>query len=103
MQENSDIGPILLKLRFLASRLGSDLLEEWVRHESEGYPPDVELPDYRVLSLSYTATFSGAYGSGLENAPIPGVIIEKLGGKHWTNYEMRQSVAAIDDLLVFRV
>ena len=33
MQENSDIGPILLKLRFLASRLGSNKLEEWVHYE----------------------------------------------------------------------
>lgn len=38
VQEGSDIGPILLKLRLLAARLRSDELEEWVKHESEGYP-----------------------------------------------------------------
>jgi hypothetical protein len=99
MQEKSDIGPVLLKLRFLASRLGSDLLEEWVKHESEGYPNGSEVPDYRKLSVTYKATFSGAFGSGMQNAPIPSILIKEYCGEHWINYEMRQSVAAIDSLL----
>ncbi len=99
MQENSDIGPVLLKLRFLASRLGSDFLEEWVKHEGEGYPKDVEVPDYRKLSISYKANFSGAFGTGIQNAPIPPVLIKQFCGEQWVDYEMRQSVAAIDDLL----
>jgi hypothetical protein len=98
MQQGQDIGPVLLKLRFLASRLGSGLLEEWVKHETEGYPKDVEVPDYRKIGVAYTATFSGPYGSGIQNAPIPGYLIEKYAGKHWTHYEIRQSVAAVDDL-----
>ncbi|MGA8158874.1 MAG: hypothetical protein WB822_22240, partial [Rhodoplanes sp.] len=50
--EGREIGPILLKLRFLASRLGSVVLEEWVKHESEGYPNDVEVPSYRKIGVS---------------------------------------------------
>ncbi len=41
VEEGSDLGSILLKLRLLAARLGSDILEEWVKHESEGYPRDI--------------------------------------------------------------
>ncbi|WP_299075437.1 hypothetical protein [uncultured Ruegeria sp.] len=99
MQEGSDIGPVLPKLRFLASRLGSDLLEDWVKHESEGYPSDIDVPEYRRLSVTYKADFSGAYGSGMQNAPIPPALIKKHCGDHWVNYKMRQSVAAIDSLL----
>ena len=55
IQEGTDIGPILLKLRFLASRLGSNLLEDWVKHEVGGYPADVPVPDYRKMRVSYTA------------------------------------------------
>lgn len=99
MQEGSDIGPVLLKLRYLASRLGSDLLEDWVKHESEGYPNDVDVPDYRKLSVTYRANFSGAFGSGMQNAPIPPALIKKHCGDQWVNYQMRQSVAAIDSLL----
>jgi len=38
LDPKASIGPILLKLRFLAHRLGSDILEEWVKFETEGYP-----------------------------------------------------------------
>jgi hypothetical protein len=99
LQEGQDIGPILLKLRFLASRLGSDTLEEWVKHESEGYPEAVEVPGYRKISVSYKATFSGPAGSGIRNAPIPPYLIEKYADKRWTSIEMRQSIAAVDHLL----
>jgi hypothetical protein len=99
LQDQSDIAPILLKLRMLAARLGSQPLAEWVKHESEGYPQDVEVPDYRILGVSYRATFSGPFGSGINNAPISPYLIEKFAGKSWTRYEMRQSIAAVDELL----
>lgn len=99
LQENADLGPILLKLRLLAARLGSQPLAEWVKHESEGYPKDADIPDYRILSVSYTANFSGPFGSGIQNAPISPYLIEKFAGKQWVRYEMRDSIAAVDDLL----
>lgn len=99
LQESADLGPILLKVRLLAARLGSQPLADWVKHESEGYPPDAPVPDYRVIPVTYTATFSGPFGSEIRNAPIPPYLIEKFAGQHWTKYEIRQSVAAVDDLL----
>jgi hypothetical protein len=99
MQDQQPIGPILLKLRFLASRLGSGQLEEWVKYESEGYPPDVELPPYRQLGVTYSATFSGPFGSAIKNAPIPPYLIGKCAGEHWNTFQMRQSVATIDNLI----
>lgn len=99
MQESQGISPILLKLRFLASRLGSDPLEAWVKHESEGYPADAEVPEYRKIAVACTANFSGPFGSGMRNAPIPSYLVEKYAGKQCTLYEMRQSVAAVDDLI----
>lgn len=99
LQDGSDLGPILLRLRLLAARLGSQPLAEWVRHESEGYPSDAELPDYRFIPVSYTASFSGPFGSGLNNAPISPYLIKKFAGEHWVRHEMRESIAAVDDLL----
>jgi len=99
LQEGADLGPILLKVRLLAARLGSQPLADWVKHESEGYPPDAPVPDYRVIPVTYTATFSGPFGSGIRNAPIPPHLIEKHAGRHWTKYTIRQSVAGVDDLL----
>jgi len=97
--EGQSIGPILLKLRFLASRLGSNVLEEWVKHESEGYPPEVTLPSYRRVSVSYVGSFSGPFGSGVKNAPIPPYLIEKFAGQGWNKYEIREGVSFIDELI----
>ena len=99
LQDGSDLGPILLKLRLLAARIGSQPLAEWVRHESEGYPRDAELPDYRFIPVSYTASFSGSFGSGINHAPISPYLIKKFAGADWVRHEMRESIAAVDDLL----
>jgi hypothetical protein len=98
LMDGKPMGPILLKLRFLASRLGSDVLEEWVKHETEGYPPDIALPAYRKVSVSYVGTFSGPFGSGIKNAPIPPYFIEKYAGERWNQFEVRESVSSIDEL-----
>jgi hypothetical protein len=97
--EGTEIGPILLKLRLLAARLGSAPLEEWVKYESEGYPKDATLPSYRVIGVSYTGTFSGPFGSGVNNAPIPPYLIERFAGEKWNHHEIRQSISGIDDLV----
>lgn len=99
VQEGADLGPILLKLRFLASRLGSDVLEEWVKHESEGYPRGVDVPSYRVIGISYKGTFLGPFGSGIQNAPIPSYLIKQYAGDAWVNYEIRESIAGVDELV----
>jgi len=99
VQEGSDLGSILLKLRLLAARLGSDILEEWVKHESEGYPKEAEVPSYRIVGVTYRGMFSGSFGSGINNAQIPPYLIEKHAGESWTKYEVRESIAAIDKMV----
>ncbi|KDE38500.1 Abort lactococcal phage infection AbiTii [Nitrincola lacisaponensis] len=99
VQEGADLGSILLKLRLLAARLGSDTLEEWVKHESEGYPMDANVPDYRIVGVTYRGTFSGPFGSGIKNAQIPPYLIEKHAGESWTKYEVRESIAAVDEMV----
>jgi hypothetical protein len=96
LQENPDLGTILLKLRFLASRLGSEPLEDWVKFEAEGYAADV--PEYRVVGLSYSGSWSGAFGSAINNAPIPSYLIEKHAGNHWTQYKVRESIASVQEM-----
>ena len=99
LDDRSVLGPILLKLRLLAARLGSQPLADWVKHESEGYSSEALIPDYRIVPVSYTASFSGPFGSGIRNAPIAPYLVEKFAGKQWTRHEIRQSIAAVDELL----
>ena len=75
-EEKTELGSALLKFRLLASRLGSDYLEEWVKHESEGYPTDIEVPSYRVVDVSYRGMFCGPFGARVENAQIPPYLIK---------------------------
>jgi hypothetical protein len=67
VEEGSDLGSILLKLRLLAARLGSDILKEWVKHESEEYPKDAKVPSYRIVGVTYRRTFSGPFGGGINH------------------------------------
>ena len=68
LDKDAELGPILLKVRLLAARLGSQPLADWVKYESEGYPSEAPVPDYRIIPVTYTATFSGPFGSGI-NSP----------------------------------
>jgi hypothetical protein len=94
----SELAPILLKVRILADRLGSGQLEEWVKLESEGYPAEIDVPEYRKVSVTYTACVANIAWRAT-NQPIPTALISKFAGDHWTPIGMRESMAAIDDLL----
>lgn len=99
VQEDAHLGPIFLKLRLLAAKLGSTPLEEWIKHESEGYPFDVKVPSYRIVEVAYRGTFFGSFGSSISNVQIPDYIIEKYAGEKWTKHEIRDGIAAIDELI----
>lgn len=96
---NSDLSTLLRKCKLLAARLGSRPLEEWVIWESNGYPDPIEVPSYRIWPLEVKGHFFGAFGSGLENAPIPTACLPDSARKHYTHYECRQSIASIEAIL----
>lgn len=98
LSDDVDLGTILLKVRFLASRLGSEPLEDWVKFEAEGYPRGAEVPAYRVIGVTYKGTWSGPFGGGIQNAPIPPYLVEKHSGKAWTQYKVRESIAGVEAL-----
>lgn len=99
VQDGADLGSVLLKLRLLAARLGSEVLEEWVKHESEGYPEDAEIPPYRMVGVSYKGTFLGPFNAQITNAPIPPYLIEKIAGEKWLKVDVRESIAAVDSMV----
>lgn len=95
----SDLGMLLRKCKVLAARLDSELLENWLLWESNGYPEDVEVPDYRVWELQLKGHFFGPFGSGIQNAPIPLVCVPEEARKHYERYECRQSIASVEAAL----
>ena len=98
MQDGTHIGHILLKMRFLAAQLGNDILADWVKHELEGYPRDINVPDYRKISITYRGTFFGPFGSGIRDAPLPSYLIEQHAGEHWVTHQERQSISSLYEM-----
>jgi hypothetical protein len=96
---HSDLGRVLRKCKVLASRLRSQPLEDWLVWESNSYPDDVKVPDYRIWPIQLKGHFSGYAGAGIRNVAIPlAVLPEKIRSKY-ENYECRQSIAGIEATL----
>lgn len=98
LSDDADLSTVLLKLRFLASRLGSEPLEDWVKYETSGYPPEVDVPEYRTVGVNYRGTWSGPAGRMIQNAPIPPHAIEQFASKSWTSHKVRESIAGVEQL-----
>jgi AbiTii len=96
---SSDLGTLLRKCKLLAVRLGSKPLEDWLIWESNGYPDDVKVPEYRVWPLEVKGHFSGPFGSGMRNAPIPSALLPQRVRDQYERYECRQSIASIEAIL----
>ncbi len=99
VSEQLDLSSVLLKLRLLAAKLGSDILEEWVKHESEGYPEEIEVPFYRNAFVHYRGTFLGEFGSAVKDVQIPTYLIEQCVGDKWATYQIRNSIAAVEEIM----
>lgn len=96
---NSDLGTILRKCKLLAARLNNKPFQEWVTWESNGYPDEVDVPDYRVWSVTVKGNFTGYSWSQLNNAPIPLVKLPEKVRRHYQSFQCKQSVASIETML----
>ena len=96
---SNDLGTLLRKCKLLAAHLGSQELEDWLIWESNGYPEDVPVPEYRVWPLQVRGHFAGPYGSGLRNKTIPLGLLPRDVRKSYNEYEFRVSIPVIESIL----
>lgn len=97
--EGHSLASALLKMRVLAARLESGELADWVRYETEGYPEDAEIPDYRKVSAQYYGHFVGSFGRQITDAPIPNAFIAKYISKDALQHNLHQSISGIERLI----
>jgi hypothetical protein len=71
VEKDTDLGTLLRKCKVLAARLGSVPLEDWLLHESNGYPDDVPVPDYRKWGTRIVAHFVQPCGQQITNVTVP--------------------------------
>lgn len=57
-RKDGSINDALLKTKILLHKIGHKELTEWVNHELNGYPEDVNLPEYRLLPAQVLANIS---------------------------------------------
>lgn len=93
---SSDLGTLLRKCRILAARLSSQQLENWLIWESNGYPKNVPVPEYRVWSLEVKGNFAGLYQASISHQPIPPALLPEDVRKSYNNYEFRESITSVE-------
>jgi len=99
VDSKTSLADVLRKCKVLAARLKHQELALWVGHELNGYPFETELPTYRSLNIDYSVGhFSGPFGSGLKNAPIPTSGLPDEIREMVTRQELRQSIGEIHEL-----
>ena len=95
---DSDLGTVLRKCKLLAARLGNQELEDWLQWESNGYPENVDVPEYRVWPLAVKrAIFECQMG---QNRPCTDCVpARKCAVAAYQRYQCQLSVAAVETAL----
>jgi AbiTii-like protein len=99
VDSKSDLGTLLRKCKVLAARLDSEPLANWLLWESNGYPLDVVVPEYRIWELNLKGHFAGPFGPVMKNAPIPSICVPETIRKQYDHYECRQSAPSLEATL----
>src|SRR6266436_570297 len=96
----SRVADLLRKSKILAVRLKSDELGRWVDQELNGYTNVDDLPAYRgPIEVQSLGDFSGPFQSGLQNAPIPPLVIPEKYRDFVQNEYLMSGVTVYEDLL----
>jgi len=86
----------------MGSLLSNKELSDWAKAEAGGYDSIDSLPDYRIFNTDVRGTFSGSYGSGIDNVLIPQFLIEENHRNMLFTVYMNQAVGELERLAVGR-
>jgi hypothetical protein len=99
LDPKTSLSTILRRAKVLAVTLGNDELKLWVDNELNGYDSRKEIPDYRCFLGQNLGDFSGAFGSGMTNAPIPLAVLPEIVQEYVKELHVSQGVRALESLL----
>lgn len=99
VEQDTDLATLLRKCKVLAARLGSVPLEDWVLHESNGYPAGVEVPDYRVWRVQIVAHLIDPFGAQVPHVMVAPHMIPEAVRERFTRMVYRESVATVEYVL----
>jgi hypothetical protein len=99
---HTPLGEVLRLCLRLGRLLNNKELSDWAKAEAGGYESINNLPDYRIFDTEVRGTFSGPFGSGIENAPIPKFHIEEEHRDILFKAYMTQPVGELERLAIGR-
>lgn len=71
-----DLSTVLRKAKILAARLKNRDLADWVDRELNGYPVEIDVPEYRIAQGTAHGDFALTF-QRMGTAPIPGSVLPK--------------------------
>ena len=93
---DAPVSVVLRKLLVLSYDLRNERLTDWANAELDGYPSASVTPDYRIVNAGARGTFTGAFGSGVKNQPLPSMILDEKV-RHWaTEVRISSGMAEIE-------
>lgn len=99
IEGSSDLSTALRKAKVLATHLKNAEFKEWVEHELNGYPDGTEVPSYRRVHAPAFGHFSGPFGSGARNVPLPTANLPEAFRERTVDLAMRHSVRQVQGML----
>jgi hypothetical protein len=79
----------------LAHKLDSNLLEDWVKWELNGYPADIDVPDYRKIGMNFKISGMNIAWQ-INGQSVPQLLVNKIvGDDQFHILEHRQPVGTI--------
>ena len=89
---DASVSELLRKARIVASKLKLDEFNDWLQHELHGYPPDANLPEYRIF-----------FGDLRAHNPMNGILMPVRFNVELTEalsrIRCRQSIGSLEDVL----
>lgn len=85
---------LLRKCLVLGHKLNNPVLEQWVEWELQGYPSDVELPDYRRIGVVIKVNMTDGFRVA-ENFSIPPEWMD-ANFENFSNLDLRESISQVE-------
>lgn len=95
--ESPKLTEALMKTKVLLYRLGRKDLVEWVTHELNGYPVDVQVPEYRIICSSVRGVVTNGFHR-YSSYPLPTLHLKEETRNRFERLEMRESISALKGL-----
>lgn len=98
LDSTTSLPDLLRRCKVLAARLKHQDFAEWVDRELQGYPDAKKIPTYRRIHVQSMGHFRGAFGLGVDNAPLPPKVFPKELRKLISEQPLTASVMALEKL-----